>query len=154
MTAPLPEADAHAAILAANTRFYAAFEALDLEVMGQIWSESQAISCVHPGWTLLSGREPVLASWAGIFRGTEGIRFELREPQVFVAGSTGWVVLLEMIEAKQEGAVVRALAQTTNVFVLEGGAWRLVHHHAAPAPPVEPAPPAEEPPPDPGRILH
>lgn len=151
MTAPPPEADEQDAVLAANARFYAAFEALDLEVMGSVWSEVQPISCVHPGWTLLSGRAPVLASWAGIFRGTEGIHFELREPQVFVAGAVAWVVLFEVIEAKQEGAVVRALAHTTNVFVLEAGVWRLVHHHAAPAP--APAP-AEEPPAEPGRTLH
>src|SRR5262249_511766 len=128
--------------------FYKAFEALSLQRMAEVWSETLPISCVHPGWALVAGRSSVLASWAGIFRGTERIRFELREPQAFVAGDTAWVGLVEAIEAQPSGGLVRALAHTTNVFVLEVGVWRLVHHHAAPTAD------APRPPEEPERVLH
>src|SRR5262249_50109904 len=99
-----PRASSREAILAANAGFYQAFEALDLERMGRVWSEAMPISCIHPGWALVSGRAAVLASWAGIFRGTEKIRFELREPEVFVAGQVAWVVLVEVLEAEHAGS--------------------------------------------------
>jgi ketosteroid isomerase-like protein len=139
----------HEAVIAANARFYAAFEAMDYDAMIRVWSEREDVSCIHPGWHLVAGREQVLASWAGIFRGTERIRFAVREPQAFVLGDTAWIVLVEEIEAEQREGIVRALAQTTNVFVREGGAFRLVHHHAAPMPVAE-----EEAAPDPQRVLH
>ena len=119
-------------VIAANAGFYAAFEALDLGAMSLVWSERDPISCVHPGWALVAGRAAVLASWAGIFRGTERIKFSVRDPQVFVGAGVAWVVLIEEIQAQQGDKVVHAYAHATNLFVLENGAWRLVHHHAAP----------------------
>lgn len=129
-------------VIAANEGFYAAFEALDLPAMGLIWSEHAPITCVHPGWALVAGRAPVLASWAGIFRGTERIKFVLHDVQAFVSAGAAWVVLIEEIEAQQGEQVVHAYALATNLFLREDGAWRLVHHHAAPTatpPPEKPA---------------
>jgi ketosteroid isomerase-like protein len=141
---PPPSADPPGGqeVIAANDGFYTAFEALDLTAMSLIWSEQAPISCVHPGWTLVAGRAPVLASWAGIFRGTERIKFALHDVQVFISNGVAWVVLIEEIEAQQGEQVVHAYAHATNLFLLEDGAWRLVHHHAAPTampPPDKPA---------------
>ena len=128
------ESEAHrAAILEANQAFYAAFEALDLEAMAALWAAHDPVSCIHPGWAMLVGRQAVLSSWAGIFRGTQAMRFDLRDPQVFVAGTSALVVLFEIIEARLHDEHIRAVAHTTNVFVLELGAWRIVHHHASPS---------------------
>jgi ketosteroid isomerase-like protein len=146
---PPPRASVREAVLAANAAFYEAFEGLNLEWMGRVWSETMPVSCVHPGWALVAGRAAVLASWAGIFRGTDRIRFELREPEVFIAGQAAWVVLVESLEAEHAGTLVRALAHTTNMFLLEEAGWRLVHHHAAPVT-QEPAQPDAPP----ARVLH
>jgi uncharacterized protein (TIGR02246 family) len=148
-----PPADpegSHEAVIAANARFYAAFEAMDLDAMGHVWSERSEVSCIHPGWHLISGRDAVLASWEGIFRGTERIRFVLRDPRVFVTGDAAWLVLVEEIMAEQDNSAVHAYAHTTNFFVREDGTWRLVHHHAAPVPMGD----DDEPPPGPSRVLH
>jgi ketosteroid isomerase-like protein len=120
------------AVQEVNQAFYSAFEALDLGAMSSVWAEEQPISCVHPGWEPLAGRAAVMESWAGIFRGTEAIRFTLRDIRVFVTDQTAWVVLIEEIEAQHERKTVTASAQATNVFVREGSRWKLVHHHAGP----------------------
>ncbi len=127
-------------VLASNRAFYDAFQALDLDAMSRVWAERSPVSCIHPGWALVSGRDRVIASWTGIFKGTEQIRFSLHDVRAFVIGQLAWVVLVEEIEAKQSGQLVRAFALTTNTFLREAntqgeGGWKLVHHHAAPTPP-------------------
>jgi uncharacterized protein (TIGR02246 family) len=118
---------------ATNLAFYKAFEAGDIEAMASVWANEAPISCVHPGWEPVVGREAVLASWVGIFRGTREIIFTLRNVQMFMVGDTAWVVLIEEIDAsQQDGQRVRASSQATNVFVREPDGWKLVHHHAGP----------------------
>ena len=34
--------------------------------MEQVWARVAPVTCLHPGWTLLSGREAVLESWRTI----------------------------------------------------------------------------------------
>ncbi|SPL98657.1 Alternative dihydrofolate reductase 3 [[Actinomadura] parvosata subsp. kistnae] len=46
-----------AAIETVNQEFYAAIESADLDKMTEIWAEDTTddqVSCVHPGWTLLT----------------------------------------------------------------------------------------------------
>ena len=124
-----------AAVKLANESFYRAFAGLDFEAMDRIWARASPVSCIHPGWALLCGRDAVLASWRGIFQGTKAIEFSLFHPKFFVSGHVAWVVLTEEIRAFQDEQRVHAYAQATNTFVWEDGEWRLVHHHSAPAPP-------------------
>src|ERR1051326_4588679 len=49
--------------LAANEAFYRAFNQKDTAAMSVVWSESVEVGCVHPGWNVLTGREPVMESW-------------------------------------------------------------------------------------------
>jgi ketosteroid isomerase-like protein len=151
-SAPPPEdLAARVEVDAANTRFYRAFEELDLAAMERVWSRDDVVSCVHPGWQLLDGRESVMASWEGILGSTTRIRFRLRDKVVFVRGDVAWVYLVEEIEADQRGDAVHGFAQTTNIFRREEGEWRLIHHHAAPLPQREEPPPSRR---APSRTLH
>ena len=122
----------HDQVLAANQAFYDAFESLDYDRMARIWSGSAPLSCIHPAWELIEGRTEVLASWRRIFGSTTAIRFALRDIHVFIAGDTGWVVLIEQIETRHGEERVTGTTQATNVFVREADGWRLVHHHSAP----------------------
>jgi ketosteroid isomerase-like protein len=144
--------DDEGAVAEANALFYAAFEAKSLERMGEAWALSAPVTCIHPGWAPLLGREAVLASWVGIFSGTKSARFRLREPKIFVAGDTGWVILVEELALEQEGGErIHAQVLATNIFVREAdGLFRMVHHHAAPAPDLGPVTDAPPPP----RMLH
>ena len=74
---------------AASARFYKAFEQLDLEIMGELWAQSVAVSCVHPGWDLVLGREAVMESWRAIFSGTSELSFEHEEAQVTAGNDMG-----------------------------------------------------------------
>lgn len=122
-----------AAVRAANEAFYAAFEALDLAAMADVWLAADYVECVHPGWDRLIGWEPVMASWAAIFRNTGTMRFRLTDARVVVRGDLGWVSLVENLTSEVGGQVGAARVLAINVFERSAEGWRLVVHQASPA---------------------
>ena len=121
-------------ILAANATFYRAFSNGDYPAMSELWARRAPVACVHPAARVLLGRGPVLDSWRQILSGTS--RFELRceEPVVNVFGDTAVVTCYE------GGGDHPVHLAATNVFVLEDGRWRMVHHHAGPISSAVPRP--------------
>lgn len=112
------------ALLAANEAFYRAFLAGDLAQMEELWSGTAAVGCIHPGWTALRGREAVLSSWRSILGGGRGPRVVCAHATAHVLGEAGFVLCEERVGA--------AALIATNVFALERGVWKMVHHHASP----------------------
>lgn len=110
-------------ILAANAAYYRAFAIGDLEAMGRLWAD-EGVSCIHPGWPALIGRETVIESYREIMRHPDRDQVEHRNDQAVVAGDEGRVLCVEFIDGV-------ALA-TTNWFRRIGGTWRMIHHQASP----------------------
>lgn len=103
-------------------------------------SEGPAISCVHPGWPVLTGRGEVLRSYALIMANTEYIQFFLTDLRVCVAGDTALVTCTENILSggpapqggDELGPLVGQLVVATNVFRRTPDGWKLWSHHASP----------------------
>ncbi len=74
----------------ANTTFYETMERGDFEKLSGLWLDDE-ISCIHPGWPVLSGRGEVLRSYALIMANTEYIQFFLTDVKVNLAGDTALV---------------------------------------------------------------
>ena len=125
----------HDAVLEANAAFYRAFESLDLTRMEDVWLRAASITCVHPGWRLLVGWGPVMASWQRIFANTVSLRFSITDVHVDAVGEIAWVVCTENLESAQHDQTVSAQIQATNMFQRKGGRWWLMHHHASPISP-------------------
>lgn len=113
-----------AAVLFANEAFYLAFSTRDLKTMEGLWSRDAPITCVHPGWRPLIGREQVMESWVTILGNPGSPTVEFRSARAFLYGNVACVLGYEVL---QEGALA-----ATNTFVMEGVNWKLVHHHASP----------------------
>jgi len=122
------------ALLAANQRFYLAFESLDIEGMAGVWAHDDNVQCVHPGWELLIGWEEVRDRWARIFANAKRVRIALSSVWVRLEGTTGWVACTEHVTTAFADGFDEAVAQATNIFVLREGRWLLVAHHASPLP--------------------
>lgn len=147
----------------ANTAFYEALERGDFDELSDLWLDADtapepadpdarddedaaedgdeaAISCVHPGWPVLTGRGEVLRSYALIMANTEYIQFFLTDVHVGVAGDTALVTCTENIlsggpppEGGGElGPLVGQLVVATNVFRRTIDGWKLWSHHASP----------------------
>jgi ketosteroid isomerase-like protein len=116
----------------ANESFYRAFESLSVSEMEKVWLQAGHIKCVHPGWPLLWGWGPIMASWDRIFANTFEMRFTLTDVRVEVLGSLAWVVLIENLESRTYDSPSRSTILATNIYENYNRQWFLVHHHASP----------------------
>jgi ketosteroid isomerase-like protein len=123
------------AVIAANDAFYRAVESLDLTRMEVVWLHAASISCVHPGWRLLTGWGPVMESWQRIFANTLAMDFTITDARAEVVGDVAWVVCVENLESAHRDQTATAQLQATNIFRRHDGQWWLVHHHASPISP-------------------
>ena len=122
-----------AGIRDANSAFYAALEARDLDAMAEVWEHADRIVVTHPGWPMLRGWARVAGSWDAIFRNTGYIQFVLTDEQVTVVGDSAWVTLDEnILQAGESDDLSGSKATSVNVFVRDVDAWKLVVHHASP----------------------
>ncbi|GGT37941.1 nuclear transport factor 2 family protein [Streptomyces purpureus] len=129
------------AVEAVNTAFYEAMERGDFEEISDLWLDDRrsTITCVHPGWPVLTGRGEVLRSYALIMANTEYIQFFLTDVQVSLAGDTALVTCTENIlsggpaeDGAELGPLVGQLVVATNVFRRTTGGWRIWSHHGSP----------------------
>ncbi|MFE4956358.1 nuclear transport factor 2 family protein [Streptomyces sp. NPDC056653] len=130
-----------AAVEQANTAFYEAMERGDLDELSGLWlpGEDLTVSCVHPGWPVLSGRGEVLRSYALIMANTEYIQFFLTDVGVSMTGDTALVTCTENIlsggpaeDGGELGPLVGQLVVATNVFRRTADGWKLWSHHGSP----------------------
>jgi ketosteroid isomerase-like protein len=119
------------AVEAANTEFYAAFEASDLGRMRGIWTDDETASCVHPGWRMLRGTSRIMRSWALIFANTPYIQFFLTDVDVTVLGDVAVVRCVEGILTSLGDRDGDASVAATNVFVRGEHGWKLWLHHGS-----------------------
>ncbi|SBU91404.1 Ketosteroid isomerase homolog [Streptomyces sp. Ncost-T6T-1] len=130
-----------AEVEAANTAFYEALERGDYEELSDRWlpGEDLTVSCVHPGWPVLTGRGEVLRSYALIMANTEYIQFFLTDVNIAMTGDTALVTCTENIlsggpaeEGNALGPLVGQLVVATNVFRRTADGWKLWSHHGSP----------------------
>jgi hypothetical protein len=115
-----------AEVLDANATFYRAFSDGDYAAMSELWAQRAPVTCIHPAARTLIGRSAVLETWRQILGGPSRLELRCDQPVVRVNGETAIVICYE--GADEEPAHLAA----TNVFVLEDGRWRMVHHQAGP----------------------
>jgi uncharacterized protein (TIGR02246 family) len=121
-------------VRAANERFYAALNSLDIEEMDEVWADDEAAICVHPGREAIFGYERIRESWAAIFAGTNSMSVAASNERVAVAGEVAWVACTETISLMMDEGLAAAAAQATNIFRRTNEGWRMIVHHASPIP--------------------
>jgi ketosteroid isomerase-like protein len=119
-------------VAAANENFYRAFESLDIQKMADVWLREPYIVCVHPGWNILRGWEPVIESWRRIFENTSNIRFLLSDVSVRMQGSIAVVTLYENLSNAADAGSATTVVAATNVLEKRPEGWRMIHHHGSP----------------------
>ncbi|HUF81825.1 MAG TPA: nuclear transport factor 2 family protein [Burkholderiales bacterium] len=117
----------------AESAFYDAITKSDLDAMMSVWADDDDIFCVHPGGARLSGVERVRESWRQIFAGGQTLRFQLREQQQVQGMMLSVHSVYEYIMVAGEPRP-RAPVVATNIYLRTERGWRIVAHHASPAP--------------------
>jgi ketosteroid isomerase-like protein len=117
----------------AESAFYEALTKADLDAMMAVWADDDDIFCVHPNGARLSGVERVRESWRQIFASGQTLRFQLREQQQVQGMMLSVHSVYETITVAGEPRP-RAPVIATNVYLRTERGWRMVAHHASPAP--------------------
>ena len=117
----------------AENAFYEALERGDLEGMMAVWAEDEEIICVHPTGPRLSGQDQVRESWAKIFSGGAG-------PRVHITQQVAVTAMMIAVHSVHENFSTEGDARSqfpvvaTNVYLKTAAGWRMIVHHASPAP--------------------
>jgi hypothetical protein len=114
-------------LLAANQRYYAAFEATDLDAMSEVWERSPRAVCTHPGWSMLRGWGQISASFMALFQNPAALQFVLTEERPEIVGDMAWVSLDENLLGQDSGVTVSVI----NLFARAERGWRRVAHHGS-----------------------
>lgn len=131
----------------AENAFYEALEKGDLEAMMAVWAEDEEVVCIHPGGQRLTGHLQVRASWQTIFASAPRLSIQITERVRWLGGMMAIHSLQETFFTAGD-FIPRGPVLVTNVFIRGAEGWRLLSHHASPAPEVPAA--AEDAP----RVLH
>jgi ketosteroid isomerase-like protein len=130
----------------AEDAFYRAFESRDVNAMSGVWAEDEEVACIHPLGPRLEGLGPVLDSWRRIFRNGSAMRVRVTQVQSAHEGILAVHLVHENITVRDAEGEREAVVLATNVYRLTRYGWRIVLHHASPAPSLSSAPEREAPP--------
>ena len=121
-------------LLLANRSFYESLENFDIVAMKSLWYHGGGVRCVHPGWEAIDGYEAIIESWQQVFKNTGWMRVIPTDVSTLRIGDMGLVYCAENITAKNDEGVGVAVTMATNVFRHTDMGWRMILHHASPAP--------------------
>ncbi len=111
------------AVLEANLAFYRAFQTMDYEAMDELWARGVPVASVHPLGALVRGREAVMEAWRMILGNPDQPLVLSGDARAVVAGAFGYVTCREIAGGTP--------LVSTNLYVREGGGWRIAHHHSS-----------------------
>ncbi len=117
----------------AEAAFYEAFGKSDLEAMMAVWADEDEIYCVHPGGPRISGVANVRESWRRLFANEQTLSFQIRARHEIHGMMTAVHNVYEQITVVGQGSVRNPML-ATNIYLRTDLGWRMVAHHASPAP--------------------
>ena len=122
--------------LFANEAFYLAFNQKDLDAMRAVWSASEGLVCLHPGWPALLGRTAVLESWENILANPQQMSLAMYGAEATALGGVrGTEAVMVTCYERVGGNIMVA----SNLYIAENGLAKLVHHQSGPC--GDPPPP-------------
>lgn len=114
----------------AEAHFYEAFARLDAGLMSEVWLDSEATFCVHPGGAPLVGVQAVLDSWRGMFHGARPLVLFYKVVRKQVSEN----MALHLVEEKlsSEDGSQGGMVMASNCYLRTETGWRLLSHHGSP----------------------
>ena len=115
----------------AENAFYKAFEKADLNAMMTVWLDEDYVECIHPMSERLMGVTAIRDSWQEIFKNSTDVEFETVETRQIKHRGLAVHIVTEHLRTKS-GQTAHILA--TNIYENTSKGWRMILHHASPAP--------------------
>lgn len=111
--------------------FYQAFRSHDIELMKQVWHQSDEVYCIHPGSSRIFTYQLIIASWEHIFSGKEEINIQLSGRTTTINDNLSIHNVKEVltIDQRELGSVL-----ATNIYrQTHDQGWKMIGHHGSPA---------------------
>jgi len=128
---------------AANDQFYDALNAMftgELQPMDNIWSHGDDVTQLGPFGDCIKGWSDVGAEWQREAQLKLGGKVECKDLLLFPGKEIGFTVCTEEGQnMSANGRPVYVKFRATNIFRLENGQWKLVHHHTDLSTPLQEA---------------
>ena len=121
----------------ASDRLYDAFSHMangDSTPLAAIWSDSPAVTIMHPRGGREVGWEAVGASLDQVANLSSEGTVELREQLIQVTRDVAYELGVEYGYLMLAGQRVNFEHRVTNIYERQAGAWKVVHHHADTSP--------------------
>jgi ketosteroid isomerase-like protein len=113
--------------------FYDAMESADIDAVGEVWLDDDDVCCIHPGGARLVGGAAVRGSLAALLsNGPVQIRTVSRK--CFESPTLAVTNVIEEVVVVQGGSRQLVHVIATNAYTKTQAGWKMVLHHAAPAP--------------------
>ena len=129
-----PQTAAEKDIQAATVLFYAAFNSAlhgDLNPLTAVWSHRPDVTNLSAAGGHATGWNEVHAGFLNMVRLYPSGTITQRDMTVVAGTDMGYSVCIETGQLRSsEGPMVSFNQRATNIFRREGGAWKLIHHHA------------------------
>jgi len=121
-------------IRSATMRFYVALNSAlrgDLDPLSALWSHRPDVSNLSAVGGRAAGWNEVYADFQNIARFYPGGRIAPRDIIVVAGKDMGYSVCIETGQLRSPaGPMVSFNQRATNIFRLEDGKWKMIHHHA------------------------
>lgn len=117
----------------AEAAFYDSLERADMETMMSVWTDEEEVVCIHPGGVRISGYANVMESWRQILGNGPRLRVRLSH-QVHLQGLLLSIHSLHENITLIEDDTPRPPIVATNIYLRGAQGWRMLVHHASPAP--------------------
>ena len=114
----------------ALTCFYRAFNTRDLELMSEIWLNSDESIMVSPLGGIARGWPEIRTAYERIFSAAR-VEIELHDYTVHIVGSLFFAVGRERGFFHARNIKLEFATRVTRVFRLEIGRWQQIHHHGS-----------------------
>jgi ketosteroid isomerase-like protein len=98
-------------------------------LMDSIWSHSPDVTTMHPVGGREVGWEKVRERWEQLASQTSDGEIKLVDQLIRVEGNIAFEIGTERGKVKLGGRQISLEHRVTNVYRLESGVWKAVHHH-------------------------
>ena len=116
-------------VRAVSDKFYSGLSRMDVAALPEIWSHSDDVTTMHPMGGEQVGWEAVRASFEGAAGLMTDSHVELIDQRIYAGTDLAYETGIERGGAQLAGEPVKFEHRVTNVYRLEDGQWKMIHHH-------------------------
>ena len=116
-------------VRAISNRFYSGLSRMDVAALPEIWSHSDDVTTMHPMGGEQVGWDEVRASFEQAAGPMTDSHVELVDQRIYAGTDLAYETGIERGSAKLAGEPIEFEHRVTNVYRLEDGRWKMIHHH-------------------------